>query len=127
MKRNGVLMAVILQFGAAGACFAQNCEEGAETAAQVRNCLAAQDEALVDRAFAETLKRVRTKNPAAVPKLQLAQKSWLKFAQDSCQYTIAVIEPQTNSNEAELMCMQTFSEARIRVLKAYQRELEQNR
>lgn len=127
MKRQSVLMAVILQLGVAGASFAQNCEEGAETAAQVRNCIAAQNEALVDSVFAETLKRVRANNPAAVPKLQLAQKSWLTFAQDSCQYTIAVIEATTNSNDAELMCMQTFSEARIRVLKAYQRELEQNR
>ncbi|PPU78533.1 hypothetical protein XcuCFBP2542_02300 [Xanthomonas cucurbitae] len=127
MKRNTMLALVVVLGGLPALAHAQDCEEGATTAAQVRNCLSGKDDALLDKAYAETLRRARTQDATLAPKLSLAQASWLKFAQDSCEYTVASSTLQTNSNDARLMCMQTFIQARIRVLNGYQRALEQER
>jgi uncharacterized protein YecT (DUF1311 family) len=99
---------------------AQDCEKGATNMSQVRACLYYANQRQVDAAYHQTLATVRAVDPHAASLLAAAEKSWEKFASDSCDYTAAV-EREAISEDARVNCFADFAAARIRILQAYRR------
>ena len=103
---------------------AQDCENGATNMDEVRSCLYVMQQKPLDRTYGDTLSFVRSRDPKAADLLAAAQKSWEKFASDSCDYTAAAQTPNSGyADDTRLNCMATFTDARIKALKAYRQQL----
>jgi len=90
--------------------------------AQVRACAGAESDRELAVAFNRTLSFVRSKDSKAAELLSVAQKSWKKFAEDSCEYTLAARQTEGMANDARLYCWESFVDARIKVLNAYRKK-----
>jgi uncharacterized protein YecT (DUF1311 family) len=99
---------------------ARDCEKGAENMSQVYSCLYDLNQQRLDAAYNDTLRVVRNRDENAAELLAAAEKSWTKFASDSCAYTVAVSRDEMLS-AARSNCWATFVDARIKVLEAYRR------
>ncbi|GAB3361730.1 hypothetical protein GCM10027430_35720 [Lysobacter tyrosinilyticus] len=90
--------------------------------AEVRACASDDQDERLAATFGRTLSHVRARDPQAAKLLLSAQKSWETFASNSCEYTVAARQTDLMANDARLTCWQSFIDARIRILEAYQRE-----
>lgn len=98
---------------------AGDCESEANWSA-VRACSMDRQMHALDLAFKDTLKFVRARSKQNAALLERAQATWLDFAGQSCDFTVASRLP--DSNDLRHGCWQEFIAARIRVLKAYKRD-----
>jgi hypothetical protein len=113
-----ILVAMML---AASPAPPRDCEKGAESMSQVLGCLYDLHQQRLDAAYNDTLSVVRHKDKNAANFLATAEKSWTKFALDSCDYTAAASHREI-PEDARVNCWATFVDARIKVLQAYRRE-----
>jgi uncharacterized protein YecT (DUF1311 family) len=116
-----IIVAILIAM-ATSPVFAKDCEKGATNMAQVRACAGDESDRELAVAFNRTLSFVQSKDPRAATLLSAAQKSWKKFAEDSCEYTLAARQTEGMANDARLMCWQSFVDARVKVLDAYRKQ-----
>jgi uncharacterized protein YecT (DUF1311 family) len=103
---------------------ARNCEKDATNMAEIRACVADEQSLRLATTFDRTLSFVRSKDPQAAELLVKAQKSWEKFAGDSCEFTARARQDDRMANDARLMCRQSFTDARIEILNVYRRDFD---
>lgn len=102
---------------------AEDCETNASNMAEVRACVDHDLDAELSKAFDNTQDFVKVRSAEAAELLLAAQTSWKKFAEDSCNYSVAARQTDAMENDSRLACWSTFVRARIKVLSAYRRDL----
>ena len=85
---------------------------------QVLACLYNFHQQQLDSTFKGTVQIVRIKDVTAADFLVKAEKSWERFAEASCDYTVAA-SPNEIPEDARFNCWATLADARIKVLRAY--------
>ncbi|EJN06320.1 lysozyme inhibitor LprI family protein [Phyllobacterium sp. YR531] len=112
---------ILLQLALSVSVRAEDCETNASNMAEVRACLDDKLEADLSTAIDSMHDFVQPQNAEAAKLLLTAQTSWRKFAEDSCNYSVAARQTAELENDARLACWSTFVRARIKVLNAYRR------
>lgn len=120
--RTRLLLTLPILFTVATASNAKDCEADANNMAEVRECIAEERAQRLAATFERTWSLVNAHNAHAAQLLMAAQNSWQQFATDSCEYTVAAKPTDHLANDSRAACWQAFTDARIRVLQAYQKE-----
>jgi len=115
-------LSFLLLLANTGPVFASDCEKSSTNMAEIRSCVADGDEQELNATYKTTLAYVRKRDPKSAELLIAAQKSWEKFAADSCNYAVAARQTDRMENDARLLCWQSFRDARIKILKAYRQQ-----
>ncbi|WP_447590914.1 lysozyme inhibitor LprI family protein [Aquipseudomonas campi] len=103
---------------------AEDCESGAANMAEVRACLDRQNENEVQSAYSALLSKVKVHAPESASALETAQASWQQFAGDSCNFYSAFNAEDSNPADLQVNCWADFSKARVKVLNAWERQLD---
>ena len=112
---------LLLSIALSAAPVATNCEDGAENMAQIRACLHDQQREIVDAAYRPMHALLARQDPGMAAELEKSQKSWEKFADDSCAFSV-LLDSEMIAGDAQVNCWHDFREARARVLKAWYRK-----
>ena len=106
---------------------ASSCEDGATNMAEVRACLVEQSEASVKSAYSALLAKVKAKAPGAAPALEASQRSWVLFAEHSCDFYSEFNAATSAKDDSQVNCWIDFSQARIKVLDSWESQLDKRR
>lgn len=117
MKKLVFLIGLFVAFSA----IAKDCEEGAESADMVRDCVLAEDYKSVTSAY-DSLVKVLKGNDDALKAIKDAQDSWLAFRQATCEYAAITYSGGAYSSDGRLDCQMEFNKARVKILKSYAKQ-----
>ncbi|MEH6419653.1 lysozyme inhibitor LprI family protein [Pseudomonas sp. CGJS7] len=114
-----IALAFVLLFAVAFSVQAQDCEQAGSNMAAVRACLYEALEKDLDAAYRPLHRKVAGKDAQAGALLQKSQASWRAFVEDSCAFTTRVNVDGAIEEDARYNCQVDFTNARIKVLKAW--------
>ncbi|MCA8020047.1 lysozyme inhibitor LprI family protein [Burkholderia metallica] len=101
-----------------------DCEKHAQTMNDVRTCALDQNDQAVERAYQSLERKLKARNPDAAGELAKSQASWARFAGDTCNYVKAANPQQMIPEDARTSCWVDFSQARVRILKKWEAQLD---
>ncbi|MBN3833408.1 lysozyme inhibitor LprI family protein [Burkholderia sp. Ac-20344] len=119
-----VLAIATLALGHTAAFAAVDCEKHALTMNDVRTCVLGQNDQAVENAYRPLERKLKQRNPDAASELAKSQASWTRFAGDTCNYVKAANPQQTIPEDAWMNCWVDFSQARVRILKKWDAQLD---
>ena len=90
----------------------------------VRACVLDRNHREVDNAYRSLERKVRQRNPYAASQLAKVQACWTRFADDTCNYVKAANPQQMIPDDAWMNCWVDFSQARVRILKKWEAQLD---
>lgn len=91
----------------------KECDEGVLSAVEWRECVATQNTKPMEKAFQNLLKAHKD-NETATQAAREAQSKWEAFRDATCYYVL-----ETDSREANAVCMDEFNKARVKILNGY--------
>ncbi|KAF1033584.1 MAG: hypothetical protein GAK33_06220 [Burkholderia lata] len=103
---------------------AVDCEQHGPTMSNVRICILDQNNQAVERAYRSLERKLKQRNPDAASALAKSQASWTRFADDTCDYVKAANPQQMIPEDARMSCWVDFSQARVRILKKWEAQLD---
>lgn len=103
--------------------YARDCEKESHNMAEVRDCISQQNDTDVKNVYERLDAKLKSQNPEASLLLAKSQKDWLKFASSSCEVYVRLRTDGPMANDFRSQCWSSFTEARIRVLQSYERDL----
>ncbi|MBN3730435.1 MULTISPECIES: lysozyme inhibitor LprI family protein [unclassified Burkholderia] len=118
------LAVAALAIGHTTAFAAVDCEKHALTMNDVRTCVLGQNDQAVERAYRSLEHKLKQRNPDAASALAKSQASWTRFADDTCDYVKAANPQQMIPEDARMNCWVDFSQARVRILKKWEAQLD---
>ncbi|VWB36645.1 lysozyme inhibitor LprI family protein [Burkholderia lata] len=118
------LAVAALAIGHSIAFAAVDCEQHGPTMNNVRTCILDQNNQDVERAYRSLEHRLKQRNPDAASALAKSQASWTRFADDTCDYVKAANPQQMIPEDARMNCWVDFSQARARILKKWESQLD---
>lgn len=104
-----------------------DCEDQAQSMAQVRACIDGQNDKDVDQAYQSLLHKLEKAHADAAGALKKSQESWTRFASDSCDFQAAFNPKGMIAGDARSQCWADFSQARVRILKTWETQLDKSR
>jgi len=119
-----VLAVAALATGHAPAFAAVDCENQGPAMDNVRACVLDRNHREVDNAYRSLERKVRQRNPYAASQLAKVQACWTRFADDTCNYVKAANPQQMIPDDAWMNCWVDFSQARVRILKKWEAQLD---
>ncbi|CAB3769898.1 urocanate hydratase [Burkholderia puraquae] len=125
MRHTSRLLAVAaLAIGHSVAFAAVDCEKHGPTMNNVRICIVDQNNQAVERAYRSLEHKLKQRNPDTASALAKSQASWTRFADDTCDYVKAANPQQMIPEDARMNCWVDFSQARVRILKKWEAQLD---
>lgn len=118
------LAVAALATGHIAAFAAVDCEKHGPTMDNVRVCILDQNNQAVERAYRSLEHKLKQRNPDAASALAKSQASWTRFADDTCDYVKAAYPQQMIPEDARMNCWVDFSQARVRILKKWEAQLD---
>ena len=103
--------------------FAKDCEEGSTNKSELLACLYDQSESEVRAVYDPLYAQLKHREPSTAQALAKSQRSWEKFAKDSCDFYI-LFKSDGIPTDVQVNCRVDFSRARIKVLQAWQTQLD---
>ncbi|ABB10608.1 lysozyme inhibitor LprI family protein [Burkholderia lata] len=103
---------------------AVDCEQHGPTMSNVWICILDQNNQAVERAYRSLEHKLKQRNPDAASALAKSQASWTRFADDTCDYVKAANPQQMIPEDARMSCWVDFSQARVRILKKWEAQLD---
>ncbi|KER72948.1 urocanate hydratase [Burkholderia cepacia] len=118
------LAVAALAIGHTAAFGAVDCEKHGPTMNNVWICILDQNNQAVEHAYRSLERKLKQRNPDAASALAKSQASWTRFADDTCDYVKAANPQQTIPEDARMSCWVDFSQARVRILKKWEAQLD---
>lgn len=103
---------------------AASCEDGATNMSEIRACLTEQNKSAVKEAYVELSLKLKARMPQASAALEESQRNWVQFARSSCDFYAEFNSATWIREDARANCMADFSRARVKVLKAWENQLD---
>lgn len=103
---------------------AKDCEAGATSMAQVRECMYDEATKPLDKAYNDLLQYIKKRNKDAADHLATAERSWEQFREDTCNYN-ASISIDGFTDDSRLNCILTFTEERLKMLQYYRKQFDE--
>ncbi|WP_233410036.1 lysozyme inhibitor LprI family protein [Burkholderia anthina] len=119
-----LLVIAALSARSVAAFAAVGCEQRGPTMEAVRRCALDAREQQVDRAYRSLQRKLQRRNPDAAIRLAQSQASWTSFASDTCDYVKAANPQRMIPDDAWMNCLVDFSDARVRILKKWEAQLD---
>ncbi|WP_175718869.1 lysozyme inhibitor LprI family protein [Burkholderia anthina] len=119
-----VLVIAALSARSVAAFAVVDCEQQGPTMDAVRRCVLDAREQQVDRAYRSLQRKLQQRNPDAASRLAKSQTSWASFAADTCDYVKAANPQRMMPDDAWMNCRVDFSDARVRILKKWEAQLD---
>ncbi len=98
--------------------FAKDCEKGADSMGEIRQCLFDQSYIPVEANYKALIKSQGT-NRDAIEAIKKAQTDWLTFMQSTCDYVAITYKGEGYSDDARTSCLTDFNDGRAKTLKRY--------
>jgi uncharacterized protein YecT (DUF1311 family) len=123
-KKRNAIMKKIISFSIIGAAlvstsaFAKDCEEGAESMGEVRQCVFNQSYMPVEANYKALIKSLGA-NHEAITAIKKAQDDWLTFMQSTCDYVAITYKGDGYGDDARTSCLTDFNDGRVKTLKRY--------
>lgn len=108
----------------ASATEAAPCEDRANSMAEVRICLAEQSENSVQAVYASLSAKLRARMPRAFEEFEAAQRSWVQFARDSCDFHAEFNAASMNRDDARIGCQAELARTRVKLLRSWEMQLD---
>jgi uncharacterized protein YecT (DUF1311 family) len=126
MIKAPLVLAFLLLYGPCGMAAnpSVNCEDGAGSMAEVRACLHEQNVASVKAAYAALSVKIKARMPQASDELEAAQRSWVQYARDSCDFLGEFNAGTMIREDARANCWADFVRARVKLLRSWELQLE---
>jgi uncharacterized protein YecT (DUF1311 family) len=120
MKKLMLLMMVLISFNVVAK--EKDCEKSADKMGAVRSsCLFEQSNIPVQSAYNDLIKALKGNNEA-IEWIKKAQADWELFRDDTCMYVSRTEKGTTGETDIFLACQIGFNEARVKMLKQYQKQ-----
>lgn len=128
MKRLRATTPVLIMLswiGVVAQASAKDCEAGATSMGQVRECIYDEATKPLDKTYNDLLQYIRNRNKDAADHLAAAERSWEQFRGDTCDYN-ASIATDGYIDDNRIDCIVTFTEARVKMLQYYRKQFDES-